>query len=187
MGGADGGAHGPSLVPFEPAGGAALAITVSAAPWIPVEEVRVIVNGELVRTIDAGEIEHPTDPFAAGPLVRWSGSIALADLIAEAGLTAADDFWIVVEAGEPLAAFPVFDANGDGVPDTGDNDGDGVADASDVAAGETDGPITPTPDPTDPASPLYHAATIVPGLWPTAFTNPLLVDRTGNGWEAPGL
>ena len=187
MEGADGTVHGPSLLPFEPDGGAALAITVSAAPWIPVDEVRVIVNGDVVRTIDTGELVHPTDPFAAGPLVRWIGSIALADLIAEAGLSAADDFWIVVEAGEPLAAFPVFDANGDGVPDTGDNDGDGTADASDVASGETDGPIAPPPDPTDAADPLYHAATIVPGLWPTAFTNPLLVDRTGNGWEAPGL
>jgi hypothetical protein len=193
MSGDDGLEHGPSLTPFRPAAAAALAIELSAAPWIPVEEIRIVVNGEVVRTIGSDEIFHPGNPFGAIPTLRYDSSIALAELLAEAGLAGDDDAWIVVEAGYPLP--PSFDANGDGVPDTGDNDGDGVADAADAVSG-TDGAgpcLAPPdcfvrpPDPTDPADPLYHAATIVPGLWPSAFTNPLLLDRAGDGWQAPGL
>jgi hypothetical protein len=29
---------------------------------------------------------------------------------------------------------------------------------------------------------------VTPGVWPTAFTNPFLLDLDGNGtWEAPGI
>ena len=37
--------------PFTPGSGAELSIQVTAMPWVPVEEVRILVNGEVVRTI----------------------------------------------------------------------------------------------------------------------------------------
>ena len=172
----------PSMVPFEPATGAAMTIEVRAAPWIPVQEVRVIVNGEVVRTFGSAELDHPADPLGVDGLLRFSRNIPLAELLAGFG---GEDVWILVEAGYPL--IPVFDANGDGVPDTGDNNGDGVADMMDVEDGEEFGPLETPADPTLVSDPRYHATVVVPRLWPTAFTNPFLLDRNGGGWEAPGL
>ena len=55
--------HGPSVVSFEPAPNADLNIVVSAAPWVWVEEVRIIVNGRVTRTLTPPELLPPNMPF----------------------------------------------------------------------------------------------------------------------------
>ncbi len=90
----------------------------------------------------------------------------------------------------PLAADfggPGADAP-DGIPDTGDNNGDGVVDRDDIAKDSTYGPLkTPAP-PSSEADPLFHFAQVVTGGYPMAFTNPFLLDRNGNGhFDAPGV
>jgi hypothetical protein len=170
-----------SLSPHVLAGGDALAIDVRAPPWIPVTEVRVITSsGE--RVLATGDqLAAPPDPYGEGGLVRWSASLPLADLIGPGG-----DDWIVIEAGLPL--FPVADLDDDGVPDTTDNSGDGFIDEADIEDPDDDsGPLRQPPDPEDPADPRYSFARVVPRAWPVAFTGPLLIDRTGDGWRAPGL
>ena len=191
--GADGASRQPSVDAFAPAPDAILRLRVSAAPWVPVDEVRIVVNGVTVRTL-RDELAHPTDPFGADGLVRYEGDLALADLLdVERG-----DAWLVVEAGRAL--MPAADLDCDGIPDTGDNDGDGDIDADDVDVDPT--PATPSPPEAtsrggcaDDAGPLrsppvtedrdapgYHFAVVVPEGQPAAFTNPLLLDLDGGGF-----
>ena len=47
--------HRPGLEPFVPAAKATLTVAVTAAPWIPVTEIRVYVNGELAKTVDVSK------------------------------------------------------------------------------------------------------------------------------------
>jgi hypothetical protein len=66
--------------------GATVRVRVRAAPWIPVAEVRLVVNGEVVHT------EQPAAPAPGESLdVAWSWPL---DLDADA--------WVLVEAGHPL-------------------------------------------------------------------------------------
>ncbi len=58
--------------------------------------------------------------------MRYEGELALAELLPNDG----KDAWIVVEAGRPLEPNGDLDCNG--IPDTGDNNGDGVIDWRDV-------------------------------------------------------
>jgi hypothetical protein len=181
----DGGAErGPSLEAFVPGAGAELAITVSAAPWVPVTEVRVIVNSEVVMTFTA-ELTHPADPLGIDGLLRLDTTVPLADLIPASG-----DAWISVEAGVPLE--PNSDLNCDGFPDTGDNNRDGVIDWQDVEGLEEDpetdclsavGPVTDPPTPTDRTSADYLFQTVVEHGFPMSFTNPLLIDRDADGFD----
>lgn len=168
--------RGIGVTPYTPAAGDILAIDVRAPPWIPVTEVRVITAGG-ERVVAAG-LPAPADPFGTGDVVRWTGAVPLAELD-----LAADD-WIVVEAGLPM--LPAADLDDDGVPDTGDNDGDGDIDLDDIEEGEDSGPLEPAPDPTDAADPRYWVTRVVPGAWPTAFANPILIDRDGDGWWGGG-
>ena len=174
--------QGPSLTPFRTSADASLSIEVRAAPWIPVEEIRILVNGRVARTIGGASIFRPRDPFGKEGLVRFSGKIPLATLLA--ALPPTKDAWIVVEAGLPL----VFarDLDDDGRPETTDNNRDGVIDAFDhVGRSEDDYYVEPgRPDVSDAR---FHAQVVAPGHWSTAFTNPWLVDRNGDGWTAPGL
>lgn len=174
--------RGPSLAPLRAAADAALSLEVRAAPWIPVEEIRVLVNGKVRRVLRGPELARPTDPFGRGGLVRFSGKLPVAELLA--GLPADSDAWIVVEAGLPL--FPSADLDRDGYPDTTDNNGDGVIDLDDRRGyGEDDAYVEPgRPSETDPR---FHANVVAPGHWATAFTNPWLIDRGRDGWTAPGL
>ncbi len=66
-------------------------LSVQAAPWVPVDEVRLIVNGQVARTISLTPAPDPA------PVLRYSGTETLA-------LTR--DAWIVVEAGAALPADP---------------------------------------------------------------------------------
>ena len=166
-----------------PSAGATLRVKVSAAPWVPVREVRVVVNGR-VAWRGAPPVQ-PADPFGKADLIRLDRSFALGDLLAAAGV-GSRDAWVVVEAGEPLP--PAADLNGDGIPDTGDNDGNGVVDRRDVRPGEDDGPLDPPPAPKGFADPGFHFAAVSRGGLPQAFTNPLLLDRDGDGrFTGPGV
>ena len=172
----------PSLQPFRPADGAELRVEVRAAPWIPVEQIRVIVNGVVVKVIDSEALTHPSDPFGQDGLLRFQGAVPLAELLA--GIPPERDAWIVVEAGMPL--WPAADLDGHGIPDTTDNDGDGLVDLRDRDGREEEDYFQepPAPAPTDPR---FHLHVVAPGTYPTSFTNPLLIDRRGDGWAPPGL
>ena len=150
-----------------------LFVTVKAAPWIPVEEIRVYVNGQLVLWQDVRAFFENLDPFGvqAGSLPQLS--IKLDSLIHTSG-----DAWLVVEAGmsqDPQcgtlapSANPrpcVKDADDDGLPDLLNED------------------IPTRPDPTDSR---FDLEAIAPGVWPTAFSNPFLLNLDGGDWTAPGL
>ncbi len=179
-----GAVHRPDRQPISPAADAMLRLDLSAAPWVPIEEVRIVVNGEVVRTV-RDELSHPTDPFGTTISPRTDElQIPLAELLPESG-----DAWLVVEAGKALADNA--DLNCDGLPDTGDNNGDGAIDWQDVEGLEeapeeaclgTTGPLAEPPIPTDRTSPEYYFYAAVAGGYPLAFTNPFLFDRDGNGY-----
>jgi hypothetical protein len=108
------------------------------------------------------------------------------------------DAWVVVEAGTTLPV--VCDLGGgpvsgryphgapDGIPDTSDNNGDGVCDRSDVAPGKDTGPLNIPPSPTSDSDPLFHFAQVVTDGFPFAFTNPFVLDMDGNGqFDPPGV
>jgi hypothetical protein len=169
--------RGLGFAPYHPNAGDVLAITIKAAPWIPVDEVRVVTSRG-TKVIATG-LSKPADPFGTDGVVRYSAELPLADLVEH------DDF-IVVEAG---LAYPISaDLNDDGVPDTTDNNRDGIVDDSDIDPDEDVGPFVGPPDPTDPADPLYVFTRIVPTGWPEGFANPIFIDKDGDGvWTPPGL
>ncbi|MDP2276483.1 MAG: hypothetical protein Q8N23_14125 [Archangium sp.] len=173
-----------SLLPFAPAAGATVKVKVSSAPWIPVEEIRFLVNGEVKKVI--GGLPLPADPFAqTGSLVRYDGEVALSELLA--GVTG--DAWLVIEAGKPLLL--AGDLGGglegakDGMPDTTDNDGNGVVDAADVKAGAKIGPLADPPKPK--RGETGYDFTAITNGYPLAFTNPFILDLNADGvFTAPG-
>ncbi len=154
-------------------------VTVAAAPWIPVSEVRFVVNGKVVRTVlvrlGAGD-----DPFGRDQAAELK--VPLVELVAGV----AGDAWLVVEAGLalPLSA----DLDNDGLADTLDNNGDGKIDAADVPPDPDDEDVR-FPDPRRPPAgdARFHLEAIAPGIWPAAFTNPFVLDLDDGGWKAPGL
>lgn len=108
-------------------------ISVEAAPWIPVEEVRIFKNGELIQTI-------PIAPHRIlGTRSRFRGLVPIFNV--------SEDSFITVEAGVSVDA--------DGVPLS-------TSLVADVQA-------------------------IEPDLEPLGWTNPIFVDRTGDGYVAPGI
>jgi len=108
-------------------------VRVEAAPWIPVEEVRIYRNCELVETLPIQSSK------VLGKVLRFNKAIPLSGVD--------DDSYFHVEAGIRL------DGNG------------------------------------DPLSPglLGTVQTLEPGVEPIAFTNPIFVDRQGDGYTPPGL
>jgi len=108
-------------------------IRVEAAPWIPVEEVRIYRNCDLIEThaIKSSKV--------LGKVLRFNRAVPIAGID--------DDSFITVEASVKI-------------------DGSGA-------------PITP--------GLLKEVQTIEPGVVPLGFTNPVFVDRDGNGYEPPGL
>jgi hypothetical protein len=108
-------------------------VRVEAAPWIPVEEVRIYRNCELVetRTIKSSKV--------LGKVLRFNQAINLSGID--------DDSFLHVEAGVRL------DASG------------------------------------EPLSPglLTTVQTVEPGVVPFSFTNPIFVDRQGDGYTPPGI
>lgn len=172
-----------SLTPFAPKSTAKVKVKVASAPWVPVEEVRFVVNGQVVKKVSA--LSPPPDPFATdGDFKRYEGEVVLADLLT--GVTG--DAWLVVEAGRALMIAE--DLGGglsnakDGIPDTTDNNGDGKVDASDIGAGLKVGPLANPPRPKVNETGFdFYSITL--GT-PQAFTNPFLIDRNGDGvFNAP--
>jgi hypothetical protein len=182
------GPRAPSVAPFVPAAGGALAIKLTAAPWVPIDEIRVVVNGALARTIT--ELARPATPFG-GDSLRFQGSIPLSEVLPAGN----GDAWIVVEAGAKLPVAADLDC--DGLPDTTDNNGDGVIDWRDVDQGagktgplpacdSTTGPILGPKAPDDPSDPRFPFYVLTPRGYAFAFTNPLLLDRDGvPGFSGP--
>jgi hypothetical protein len=108
-------------------------ISVEAAPWIPVEEVRIFKNGELVQTL-------PVDPDRVlGHTLRFAQIVPIVDVTT--------DSFVTVEAGVSV------DADG---------------------------------RPTSTAL-LQAVQAIEPGIQPLGWTNPIFIDRGGDGYEPPGL
>ena len=176
--GTDSARRGLGLAPYTVKPGDQLYITVRAAPWVPVDEVRVVTS-QGTRVIASGDaLVRPADPFGTAGVVRYEARVPVADLVT------GDDF-LIVEAGLP---FPIAgDLDDDGVPDTSDNNGDGMVDQRDVEPDEDAGPFAAAPDPTDPGDPRYWVTRVVPGAWPIGFANPLILDLDGNGWTPPGV
>jgi hypothetical protein len=73
-----------------PAGAVVVELGIAAAPWIPVEEVRLLANGDVVRRYGAADL-------AADDVVR---------LRDRARLALAQDAFITLEAGVPLDVDP---------------------------------------------------------------------------------
>jgi hypothetical protein len=190
------GTSGPTaygLAPFQPAANAQVHVRVSAAPWVPVQEVRFIVNGATVKRVPSSELAHPVDPFGEAGLVRYEADVPLSTLVSGTA-----DAWLVIEAGAELpenadlgggfATKEHPDGAPDGVPDTGDNNGDGTIDLADIADGETVGPLATPPLPTAPDDVAFHFSQVIGRGYPFAFTNPFILDRNGNqSFEAPGV
>ena len=108
-------------------------IRVEAAPWIPVEEVRIYRNCDLIET-------HAVQSSKVlGKVLRFNRAVPIEGIDA--------DSFITVEASVKI-------------------DGGGK-------------PVTP--------GLLGTLQTIEPGVVPLGFTNPVFVDRDGNGYEPPGL
>ena len=206
--GSNGRWQGPSLEPLPVMASGRLQLTVSAAPWVPVDEIRIFVNGQIAARIIDG-ITKPTDPFGTAGIVRYETDIALADILP----TGNDDAWIVIEAG---AVMPLNDdLDCDGVPDTGDNNDDGVIDwkdvdrnddgvvndadqdldgdgkEDDVAAEDLlEGPVGPLRVPAAPerSDQAYDFFAVTPNGYPLSFTNPFILDRNLDGvFSAPGV
>ena len=178
---ASGSPQGPSVDLFEPGDAPVLDILIHRAPWVPVDEVRIIVNGEVVQTITDGLVSSvdESDPDAPDAIMLQ------VDLTPH--LPSGGDAWVVVEAGAALPASA--DLNCDGIPDTGDTNGDGTIDWRDVADLEeepegdcldTVGPLR-EPDPPARGDPGYAFYSVVPGGYPLAFTNPWVLDLDGDG------
>jgi hypothetical protein len=174
------------FTPIRPKAGAKVKVKVESAPWIPVREIRFVVNGEVVKTVATTSVSA-ADPFGATELLRYQGEVDLDPLLA--GISG--DAWLVIEAGSPLAQ--VGDLGGglddgpDGMPDTTDNNADGKVDAADIEKeGDTFGPLK-NPAPPAEGAVDYHYAKITDG-YPFAYTNPFLLDRNGDGvFNAPGV
>lgn len=172
----------PGVEAFAPGATDTLQVVVDAAPWIPVDEVRVVVNGEVVRTLTA-ELVHPADPFGADGVRRLEVEIPLGELLPADG-----DAWLLVEAGHAIEPNEDLDCNG--IPDTGDNNRDGAIDWRDVEELTEDpgvdclpsvGPLT-DPEPPDRGTTDWIFRTVTPGGYPLAFTNPFVLDLDGGGF-----
>jgi hypothetical protein len=153
----------PGLTSFVPRAKSVLTVAVAAAPWIPVTEVRVFVNGALARTVDVSSSFASRDHFGLA-ISRALVTIPLEGLSPSTG-----DAWIVVEAGLHQDEPP-------------DDDGDGLPDLPDAEL-----PTRP-PNAAEKGLDRFDLEAVAPGVWPVAFTNPFLLDRDGvAGWTKPGL
>jgi hypothetical protein len=149
----------PGLTPIAVKRAGGLNVTVTAAPWIPVQEIRIFVNGALAMPPRRVDSFFTLDPFGSTVATTNKITFPLASLLPSSG-----DAWLVVEAGMHQDTPP--DKDGDGLPDLPDD------------------PSPPRPAIDDVR---FHVEAIAPGVWPVAFSNPFLLDIDGGGWRAPGL
>jgi hypothetical protein len=172
--------RGLGFEPYQPRAGEVLRIETRVPPWVPVEEIRVLSSGGHKVIASGVQLQHPADPLGVEGVVRFQATIPLEEL-----LTPGVDDWLLVEAGLPI--YRTGDLDDDGVPDTTDNNGDGVVNKDDVEEDEDTGPLSKPEDPTDESDARYSMARVLPGAWPYGFSNPFLIDWEGNGWEPPGV
>ena len=180
------GGHSPGVAAVSASSSDSLHIVVSAAPWIPVDEVRILVNGVVAATLT--DLADPADPLGGDGLERLDVEVPLSELLPASG-----DAWIVVEAGHALVDQADLDCNG--VPDTGDTNGDGVIDWRDVEDLTEDPEVDcfdsvgPLAEPIEPErdTPDWLFRTVTPGGYPMAFTNPFILDLDGGGFTGPGV
>ncbi len=97
--------------------GAQLVVKISAAPWIPVNEVRVIVNG-VAKTLVADPPEFSNVNHLGTQIVSTTISTPLASLLKPGLGNPPVDAWLIVEAGTDLP--DAVDTDGDGLPDLPD-------------------------------------------------------------------
>lgn len=83
-----------------PSGNVTLDVRVAAAPWIPVAEIRIRANGEIVARLSAagGDWTEPSDPFGTEGVVRFADTVEV---------TVAADAFLTIEAGFPVEAGAV--------------------------------------------------------------------------------
>src|SRR6185436_4522550 len=103
---------GPSLTPVAATRASTLTIDVGVAPWIPVTEVRFVVNGRVAKTVPV-PLGETADLEAPDRHVEVKAT--LAELLGDTR----GDAWLVVEAGLPLPA--AADLDNDGLVETADN------------------------------------------------------------------
>jgi hypothetical protein len=163
--------HRPGLDPFVPAARATLTVAIASAPWIPVSEIRVYVDGALRKTVDVSKTFMDRNHFGLAA-ARDRIAIPLDDSV----LRGTGDSWIVVEAGLHQDVPP--DEHGE---DEDDGEPDGLPDLPDAEV-----PRRP-PNAAEPSMDRFDLEAVAPGVWPVAFTNPFLLNRDGGGWKAPGL
>jgi hypothetical protein len=141
-----------------------IAVSVAAAPWIPLQEIRVFVNGTR-KKMPADDISKlPTivnpDQLGSVPATVPTQLYKLTDLVPGEPR----DVWVVIEVGMAQDT-----------PD--DNDDDGLPDLEELPGRPLDG-----------SDRRFHYNAIVPGGLPVAFTNPFFLDLDGDGaWTPPGL
>lgn len=210
----DGGAFRPGFEVVPVSDDAVLRVRVSAPAWVPVQEVRILVNGEdTMKIFAADELTQPDDPFAPIDVVRLDEEIPLSDLLPGGRL----DTWIVIEAGDLLPK--VGDLDCDGVVDTTDNNFDDVVDFRDVdrngdglvndddpgelidnetcdeenygANADVDrpsfGPLVSAPPPARD-NVAFPFSVVTPGGFSFAFTNPFVFDLDEDGaFNGPGI
>ena len=163
----------PALTPVSPAVDAVLRARLTVLPWIPVSELRVIVNGAVALTVPVG-FDDGRDPFGG------ERSLVIERPLGPLLAGVDGDAWLLVEAGLPLPRLADLDQ--DGIPDTSDNNGDGDVDDVDRGDHEEDSAL-PDPGPVPATDARFHLQAIAPGTWPYAFSNPFLLDRDGGGWQ----
>ncbi len=89
------GAAGPGSLVSGPVSSVNLSVVITAGDWVPVDEVRVVVNGQVVQTVNVAATFTRTD------LRTWSGNLTV-------NLPSGKDAWIVVEAGVPLGTSGAY-------------------------------------------------------------------------------
>jgi hypothetical protein len=92
------------------------------------------------------------------------------------------DGFVTFEAGLALPEAADIEDPLDGVIDVLDFNGDGAVNEADL---ETDR-VFPSARATE-GDVRRHVDVVSPGTWPTAFTNPFVIDLDGNGYVAGGL
>ncbi|HJU83592.1 MAG TPA: hypothetical protein VJ600_05235 [Holophagaceae bacterium] len=93
------GSAGPGALVSGPAGSVTLDITYYAPTWVPVDEVRVVVNGVVVQTL------LPSAFIGSLSDSRFHKAQITLDLATAAG---GKDAWVVVEAGVPLTTSGAY-------------------------------------------------------------------------------
>jgi hypothetical protein len=148
----------PGLTPIVVPLNGGIDVRVKTAPWIPVDEIRIFVNGQLRARKNVKDFFKNVDPFG-------TQSVLIPIRVPFDGLMLSGDSWLVVEAGMLQDTPP--DGDGDGLPDLPDGDIPGR--------------------PADDSDSRFNLEAIAPGVWPTAFSNPFLLNIDGGDWQPPEL